>query len=107
MNNIDSIAAISQYRESKNILNKDGQFFKTKATVFNKNNICIYCDIIEYSFSYNAGYGQYNINILWNMEEISSTALGLFQTYNTKFQSVSFENDSLIIADNKIRIILE
>lgn len=107
MGTFENIEAIFNYRQLKSILGKDGQIFTTKVHAFNKDKL-IYDGKVQYSFSYHAGYEQYQVSIIWDMSPISASTMNLRGAYNTNFQSFSFENNSLTITDqgNEIKIIL-
>ena len=107
MDTLENTIAIFNYRQFKNILEKKGQTFSTKAKAFASGKL-IYDGQIEYSISCDNGRDWSEISILWNMPEITSKALGLYMGYSTAYQSFSFENNSLTITDqgNEIKIIL-
>lgn len=101
----ENIEAISKYRQLKKILGKNGQIFSTKAQAFKKDTL-IYDGKVQYSISYNAGYEQYQVSIIWDIPQIFANAMELHGGYNTNFQSFRFENSSLLIEDKDIKIIL-
>ena len=101
----ENIEALSKYKQLKNILGKNGQIFSTKAQAFKKDTL-IYDGKVQYSISYNAGYEQYQVSIIWDIPQISANAMELHGGYNTNFQSFRFENSPLLIEDKDIKIIL-
>ena len=76
-----------------------GHEYKTVVSA-QKNNKCIYQSETEWQITYNPGYEQYGINILWTNEQ-TYHSLGLYGTYNTKYQVFKYQNGVLLIIDTK------
>lgn len=66
----------------------------------NKGSECIYCASTEWQMTYDPGYGQYAINIIWNINEDSWRGLQLYGRYNTNFQTFKYLNSMLVIVDS-------
>ena len=85
------------------------EFFWGKATVtvLNNKEEYIYSNI-DIRVTYNCGYMQLNLDVLWENDttQISYKELGLHGTYNTNFQSFSYLNDLLKWTDNENTIYL-
>ena len=71
MGTFENTIAIFNYRQFKNILEKNGQTFSTKAKAFASGKL-IYDGKVEYSISCDNGRDWSEISIFWNMPEISN-----------------------------------
>ena len=67
--------------------------------VYQENTICY--------ISYDVRYMQYSIAIEWNTSDEVMKGLGLHAAYNTNFQTMKIEQNTLIIIGNNYRIQLQ
>ena len=76
-------------------------------TVFHGGNTYLYRNVFV-SVSYNIGYMQMDITILWEDDRTNPaySSLGLHMGYNTNFQDFRFENGYLSWNDGNNRISL-
>ena len=64
----------------------------------------VYQETTTCYFSYNAGYGQCNVTVDWNISNDVMSNLGLHGSYKTNFQRMVVEKRSLIITGYNYRI---
>ena len=101
---MESIEAIQTFKA--NIGYKKDGILKNLYVTAKVNDNTVYEDYAECSFSYQAGYMQYSVNIDWQINNATMQALGLHGSYNTKFQTMKIVDNSLYIEDDKSTIVL-
>lgn len=82
---------------------KDGTKIITAIDVF-ENGEMIHTGKGEVYCSYNHGYMQYSVSILWSFDDYVMRKLGLHGTYNTNYQSFSYSDGLLVVEDDDLKI---
>lgn len=91
----DSIVAIKDFKQIVNYKKESTCIILNVEAVV--NGVIVYQGNTDCYISYDAGYEQYKVNIDWNISDEVMSNLGLHGSYNTKFQEMKTENNSLII----------
>lgn len=91
----DSIVAIKDFKQIVNYKKESTCIVLNVEAVV--NGVIVYQGNTDCYISYDAGYEQYEVNIDWNISDEVMSNLGLHGSYNTKFQEMKTENNSLII----------
>lgn len=101
---LDSIISVKKFEEIIGY-KKEGAPIKLhiEAVV---NGKMIYQETTNCYISYDSGYEQYTVSIGWDIPDEVMLNLGLHGSYNTNFQTMTVENNSLIIKDSCYQISL-
>ena len=102
---MDSIRAIKEF-ESLISYKKEGTIINLFVSATTSLGT-LYQDYTDCRLFYEAGYMQYVVEIDWNVNNYSMHSLGLHSRYTTNFQTMSFENGSLVISDENVMISIE
>ena len=97
---MESILAIGEYRSEHNI-KRDGIPFNVEACVYQGENKKILAKTVECTFSENSGYHLLELGMEWEMDTAFLRKSGIYQSYNTNFQSFKYEDGCLLITDKK------
>lgn len=84
---------------------KDGAKIAAWVTAADNGEI-IHSGAAEVFCSYNFGYMQYSVSILWSFDDLVMRKLGLRGVYNTNFQGFSYSDGNLVIEDDSIEILI-
>lgn len=102
---MDSLSAVKVFKERYKL--RDGMFFAAIVDVETILGEFRCADSCECNVIYSTGYGQYEINIMWPYNDKQLKNLGIKKMYNTNFHSIHFQNDCLIIQDEKTKIFIK
>ena len=97
---------ITDYKSANGIFEKSrGKYWKTLIKVYDALDELVYDEITEFIFSTN-GYDQEEISILWNLSDNVMRRLHLHGYYNPKYQHFSYDDETLVIRDEKIKVVI-
>lgn len=100
----EQISSISAVKDFSN--NKVAEF-PVDAEVCENGIVKFHYSNIGFQQSYNAGYMQHTVNLMWEYDNTQSEDFrerNLHGSYNTNFQIMSYRNGALIIEDGNITI---
>ena len=98
----DSIVSIKDFKQIVNYKKESTCIVLNVEAIVNGG--IVYHENTGCYISYNAGYGQYEVNVNWDISDEVMSNLGLHGSYNTKFQEMKTENNSLIIVGDNYYI---
>ena len=99
-----SICAINEFKGMHNL--SDGECLEVQIDVEDKLGKSICVDTCSCNFSYQSEYNQYTVNIFWQYSDTQLKNLGLYPDYNTNFQEMKLEEETLIIrTENRVIMI--
>ncbi len=98
-----SICAINNFKGVYKL--SDGKRLQVQIDVKNELGELICSDICECYLAYQSEYNQYTVNIFWQYNDEQLKNLGLYTCYNTNFQEMFLEEQTLTIRTND-RVIL-
>jgi len=95
----DSIDAIKDFKQIVNYKKESTCIILNVEAVV--NGVIVYQGNTDCKIFYDAGYEQYEVNVNWNISDEVMSNLGLHGSYNTNYQKMKTENNSLfIVGDN-------
>lgn len=81
----------------------DGLGIKTSVKVYDNAKL-IHKGYADVYCSYDVGYAQYRVTIIWSFDDAVMRKMGLHGSYNTNFQDFIYSNGLLTIMANNIEI---
>ncbi|MBR7008378.1 MAG: hypothetical protein IKH90_07100 [Ruminococcus sp.] len=82
---------------------KEGIEIKAEVEVYDDTEL-IHQGSADVYCSYDVGYMQYRVTIIWCFDDAVMKKMGLHGSYNTNFQEFTYTSGVLTIIDNNIKI---